>query len=99
MPQILCTWYFLEARGYGFDKNILYQNNISAMLLENNRNESSIKNETYQRPLLFYKRSGGNRGRGDLTLANGGNFGGPFHKYITRFTVQEVQGRNHEYTR
>ena len=33
-----------EAQGYGMDKNILYQDNMSAMLLENNRNKYSTKN-------------------------------------------------------
>ena len=35
MPHMLWTWYFLEAQGYGNNKNILYQDNMSAMLLEN----------------------------------------------------------------
>ena len=37
MPQMLWTRYFLEAQGYGIDENILYQDNMSAMLLEKNR--------------------------------------------------------------
>ena len=44
MPQLLYTRYFLEAQGYGIDKNILYQDNMSAMLLENNGKKSSTKN-------------------------------------------------------
>ena len=43
MPQMLWTGYFLEAQGYGIDKNILYQDNMSAMLLENNGKKSSTK--------------------------------------------------------
>ena len=43
MPQMLCTRYFLEAQGYGINKNILYQDNMSAMLLEKNRKKSSTK--------------------------------------------------------
>ena len=34
MTQILSTRYFLEAQRYGMDKNILYQNNMSVMILE-----------------------------------------------------------------
>ena len=45
MPQMLWTRYFLEAQGYGIDKNILYQGNMSAMLLEKNRKKSSTKNK------------------------------------------------------
>ena len=44
MPQMLWTRYFLEAQGCGIDENILYQDNMSAMLLENNRKKSSTKN-------------------------------------------------------
>ena len=44
MPQMLWTRYFLEAQGYGIDNNILYQDNMSAMLLEKNGKKSSTKN-------------------------------------------------------
>ena len=44
MPQMLWTRYLLEAQGYGIDENILYQYNMSALLLENNGNKSSTKN-------------------------------------------------------
>ena len=44
MSQMLWTGYFLEAQGYGIDENILYQDNMSAMLLENNRKKYSTKN-------------------------------------------------------
>ena len=43
MPQMLWTRYFLESQGYGIDKNFLYQDNMRAMLLENNGNKSSTK--------------------------------------------------------
>ena len=36
MPLILWTCYFLEAQGYGADDTIIYQDNKSAMLLEQN---------------------------------------------------------------
>ena len=36
MPHMLWTRYFLEAQGYGINKNVLYQYNMSAMLLEKN---------------------------------------------------------------
>ena len=44
MPQMLWTRYFMEAQGYGIEENILYQDNMSAMLLENNRKKYSKKN-------------------------------------------------------
>ena len=45
MPQILWTRYFLEAQGYGTDEIILYQDNMSAMLLKKNGKKSSTKNK------------------------------------------------------
>ena len=44
MPQMMWNRYFLEAQGYGIDENILYQDNMSAILLEKNRNKSGKKN-------------------------------------------------------
>ena len=43
MPHMLWTRYFLEAQGYGIDENILYQDNMSAMPLENNGKKYSTK--------------------------------------------------------
>jgi hypothetical protein len=43
MPAILWTRYFLEAQGYGVRENIMYQDNLSAMLLEKNGKFSSSK--------------------------------------------------------
>ena len=40
MPQMLWT----KAQGYRIDENILYQDNMSAMLLKKNGNKSSSKN-------------------------------------------------------
>ena len=53
MPQMLCKRYFLEAQVYGIDDNILYQNNIRAMLLENNR-KKSIKKNTKHIKVRYY---------------------------------------------
>jgi hypothetical protein len=43
MPIMMWTNYFLEAQGYGSNKAILYQDNQSAILLENNGKVSSSK--------------------------------------------------------
>ena len=44
LPQILSTRnYFLMSQGYPVQKNIVYQDNMSAMLLENNGRKSSTK--------------------------------------------------------
>ena len=44
MPHMLWTRYFLEAQCYGIDKNILYQDNMSPMLLEKNGKKYITKN-------------------------------------------------------
>ena len=36
--------YFLEAQRYGIDNNVLYQDNMSAMLLKENDNKFITKN-------------------------------------------------------
>ena len=43
MSLILWTRYFLEAQGYGVDNAIIYQDNKSAMLLEQNGRASSMR--------------------------------------------------------
>ena len=43
MPPICWTRYFLEARGYFVDDNILFQGNKSSILLETNGKASSGK--------------------------------------------------------
>ena len=43
LPQILWTRNFLMSQGYPVKKNVVYQDNMSAMLLENNRRKSSTK--------------------------------------------------------
>jgi hypothetical protein len=43
LPQILWTRYFLEAQGYDNDESIIYQDNKSTILLENNGKASSTK--------------------------------------------------------
>ena len=43
MSQIVWTRYFMEAQGYEISENVLEQDNMSAMLLENNGRASSSK--------------------------------------------------------
>ena len=43
MPQILWTWYFLEAQGYQVKDSVIYQDNQSSILLEKNGCASSGK--------------------------------------------------------
>ena len=43
MPQVLWTRYFIKAQGYEVEDNIVFQDNMSAMLLERNGRMSSSK--------------------------------------------------------
>ena len=43
LPQILWTRNFLISQGYPVQENVIYQDNMSAMLLENNGRKSSTK--------------------------------------------------------
>jgi hypothetical protein len=46
MSQILWTQYFMEAQGYTVDQSLVAQDNLSAMLLENNGRASSSSKRT-----------------------------------------------------
>ena len=100
MPQMLWTRYFLEAQVYGINNNILYQENMSAIILENNGKTSSTgKYETHYHALLLHKLSDRNWRRSNRTYPDRVNVWGPFHKAIARCTVKFFQGRTNEYTR
>ena len=43
MPHVCWTNYFLDCQGYKIDSTIMYQDNQSAILLENNGKKSSSK--------------------------------------------------------
>ena len=54
LPQILWTKYFLEAQGYGSTDAIVFQDNHSAMLLENNGRASSSKRTRHLNIRYFF---------------------------------------------
>ena len=54
MPHMLWTRYFLEAKGYVIDENVLYQDNMSAMLLENSRKKSITKNTKHANVRYYF---------------------------------------------
>jgi hypothetical protein len=54
MSQILWTRYFLRAQGYDVQDNIVYQDNRSAMLLENNGRASSSKRTRHINVRYFF---------------------------------------------
>ena len=100
MPQMLWTRYFLEAQGYGIDENILYQDNMSAMLLEKNGKKSSTKNTKHINVRYYFIKD--RVETGDVVIKHcptKKNVGVPLHKATARGTVQEIQGRNNEHTR
>ena len=54
MGQIIWTRNFLQSQGYSADKNIIYQDNMSAMLLENNGKLSSSKRTKHINVRYFF---------------------------------------------
>ena len=54
LPQILLTRYFMESQGYTVKDNILYQDNKSAMLLEQNGKNSSSKRTKHIKVRYFF---------------------------------------------
>ena len=54
LPQVLWTKYFLEAQGYATSNAIVYQDNQSAMLLENNGRASSSKRTRHLNVRYFF---------------------------------------------
>ena len=47
MPSVLWNRIFLESQGYGVTDNIIYQDNNSDIILENNDNSPNIKCNKY----------------------------------------------------
>ncbi len=58
MPQVMWTWNFLEAQGYGITDNIVFQDNKSAILLEKNGSQSSSKRTQYFNICYFFVQIG-----------------------------------------
>jgi hypothetical protein len=54
MAQVLWTRYFLEAQGYKVEKDTVYQDNQSAMLLERNGRGSSSKRTRHINVRYFF---------------------------------------------
>jgi hypothetical protein len=54
MSQIMWTKYFIEAQEKGISENILYQDNISTMLLEKNGKQSSSKRTKHIHVRYFF---------------------------------------------
>ena len=53
LPQILWTCNFLISQGYPVQKNVVYQDNMSAMLLENNGRKSSTNEPSILSYVIF----------------------------------------------
>mmetsp|Transcript_13201 Transcript_13201/g.12816 ORF Transcript_13201/g.12816 Transcript_13201/m.12816 type:complete len:160 (-) Transcript_13201:301-780(-) len=54
LPQMLWTKYFMEEQGYNIDENMMYQDNMSTMLLEKNGKKSSTKNSKHINVRYFF---------------------------------------------
>ena len=51
---MLWTKYFIKAQGYGINENIIYQDNMSAMLLDTNGKKSSKKKTKHIQVRYFF---------------------------------------------
>ena len=54
MPMVLWTRYFFEAQGYNVAANVMYQDNKSTILLENNAKSSSGQRTKYINLRYFF---------------------------------------------
>jgi hypothetical protein len=54
MPSICWTCYFMKAQGYGVKDNVLFQDNKSSILLENNGKASSSKSTKHINIRYFF---------------------------------------------
>ena len=54
MPDVFWTRYFMEAQGYQVMKNIVYQDNNSAIILEKNGKFSIIKHTKHINIRFFF---------------------------------------------
>jgi hypothetical protein len=66
IPQMMWTRYFLEGQGYNVEECILYQDNMSAMLLETNGKQSSSKRTKNIRVRYFFIKD--RVSNGDITI-------------------------------
>ena len=57
MPHLCWTNYFLECQEYNVHSTIMYQDNQSAILLDNNRRASSSKRTKHLNIRFFYHRT------------------------------------------
>ena len=55
MPAVLCTRYWLDAQGYFCFENIVYQDNKSAILLENNGKATNITHTKHINIRYYFK--------------------------------------------
>ena len=49
MPQMLGTRYFIKSQGFTIDESVMFQDNLSAMLIDRNSMASSSKRTKHTR--------------------------------------------------
>ena len=54
LPKMLWTQYFIEAQGFTIGKSVLFQDNLSAMLLEHNEMDSSSNRTKHIRVRYYF---------------------------------------------
>jgi hypothetical protein len=92
--MILWTKLFLEAQGYEVEKNIVYQDNKSVILLETNGKKSSGKRTRALNICYFFITDQVEKGNAQIEHCGTDNMVGEFfYKAIARQEVPEIQGR------
>ena len=54
MPQIFWSCYFIKAQGFTINNSVLFQDNLCAMLLEQNRMASRSKRTSHIRVIYYF---------------------------------------------
>jgi len=85
LPQIIWTRYFLEAQGYGVKDSVVFQDNQSAILLEQNGKASSGRSTRHINIWNFFVKD--RIGSGDMRVTYC-----PTEDMVTDFFTKPLQG-------
>jgi len=93
MPEVCWTYNFLEAQGYSIDYSEIFQDNISAQMLEINGKLSSTKRTKHTKAKFFFVKDKVDKGGGeDHRLPARSDVGCCEQQAPTRYAVQSHEG-------
>ena len=97
MPQIMWTSFFLQAQGLKIAENILYQDNMSSILLEKNGDQSSTRWTRHIDTRCFFVKDCVESGEIHIEHCPTLDVGRIFHKATPRCLVLQAKGSHHEH--